>query len=376
MTRDTCRTMGILAATAALTVGLGVAPAAANPGSQLVTATQAAPAPATPSASGHASLVTRDEGADLLAKVRRALGARADDISVVVHDRRSGAVISHNRQLVNSTASIVKVMVLVALIGQRRADGRSLSAGDRSLARAMITHSDNDATSTLLARAGGRQALVRLAARLGMSRTKPASAWGRTQTTAGDQVKLIDAILDGRALSRDADRDYVLGLMSQVDSDQDWGVGTVPSGARAQVKNGWVPLSPRGWRINSIGHVTGPGRDYSMAMLSYDNQSMSQGVRLLDAVSRVVYAEIDDLDADVDTGDDAGTDAGTGDDAARATQAQGRTVQARGDAAASTQDLAGTGSRAVMAAAGGSLPRTAPSWFVSAGSAFPPHPVR
>lgn len=264
------------------------------------------------------------------AAIRRALGARADDVSVRLHDRRTNVTVDHNASMRNCTGSIVKVLVLVALVRERREDGRRLSANDRSLARRMITMSDNDATSTLLSRLGGRSGLQRVAQKLGMKNTSVEWSWGRTVTTAADQALLIDAIVDGDAFTDRDDQAYVLDLMGKVIPEQAWGVGSVPDAADVALKNGWVPLTPRGWRVNSIGHVTGPGRDYTLAMLSYDNATMDQGVRVLDAVSKAVY----------------------------------QTVGSAG------KSSAGGAQQAAPA-----VPTGAPDWLLRPGMAFPPYPA-
>lgn len=268
--------------------------------------------------------------ARLTAAITRAVGDRADDVSVVVHDRRSGVTVRHNPSLRNCTGSIVKALVLVGLVRARRADGRTLSNSERSLARRMITMSDNDATSALIARLGGRGALQRAARQLGMTRTQVAGSWGRTMTTASDQALLIDKIVDGEAFTDRDDQAYVLDLMGKVVPEQAWGVGSVPEEADVALKNGWVPLTPRGWRVNSIGHVSAPDRDYTLTMLSYDNGTMAQGVTVLDAVSKAVY----------------------------------RTLGTSGGSTAK-------GAQQVTFA----LPQGAPEWLVGPGTAFPPYPA-
>lgn len=236
-----------------------------------------------------AARIGSEPDAEAARRLREAFGAASKDVAVVAHDRVSGRTISYNADLENCTGSIVKVMVLLALIEERRDEGRGLTQGQRALARAMIHVSDNDATTSLLRQAGGHAALDRLADKLGLTRTHSAASWGRTSTTAADQARLMGALVGGHPELRADDRSYVLELMAGVSADQRWGVGTVPSGASAQVKNGWVPLEPRGWRVNSIGHVVGGGRDYTVAMLSLDNATMEAGVSHLDRASRIVY---------------------------------------------------------------------------------------
>ncbi|MDO5712207.1 MAG: serine hydrolase [Micrococcales bacterium] len=275
-------------------------------------------------------------GADLedrlSAAILRAMGDRAADVSVTVHDRLTDAYVRHNPSLRNPTGSIVKVLVLVTLVRERREDGRSLSNYERSLARRMITTSDNDATSALFDRLGGRSALQRVADRLGMTRTQISTSWGRSTTTAADQALLVDRIMDGDAFSDRDDQAYVLDLMGKVIPEQAWGVGSIPDTSDVALKNGWVLLEPHGWRVNSIGHVTAPGRDYTLAMLSYDSDSMEEGVEVLDAVAAAVYDTLEDSSSDSKSMNDSRRGART-------------------------------------------IPKGAPAWLHSPGAAFPPYPV-
>lgn len=327
----------------------------------------------------------------LSARIAATLGPRSSTVSVVVHDRRTGQVVTHNPSLRNSTGSIVKVMILVALIHERRSAGRGPSGDDWNRARAMITVSDNDAASTLLARAGGRRSLDRLASRLGMRHTSSASSWGRTSTSAADQVKLMDAILDGRAVPNAADRRRVLDLMSNVVPEQAWGVGAVPAAATVQLKNGWVSLSPYGWRINSIGHVAGQGRNYTIAMLSY-RSSWPGGTAVLGRVSRVVYDGIDDLPptarTQVESNADASVPTSSPDalteplrSAAPVNPPASEPAEAAEspspDSASQTSRPAGEGTGSARGAISGSLrlPGSAPEWFGAPGAPFRPYPV-
>lgn len=264
-----------------------------------------------------------------------AVGTRADDVSVSVHDRQTGTYVRHNASLRNHTGSIVKVMVLVALVRERRDAGLRLSNYERSLARRMITTSDNDATTTLFNRIGGRSTLQRLAGSLGMTRTEVSGSWGLTTTTAADQGLLIDRIIDGDAFSDPDDQAYVVDLMGKVVPEQAWGVGAIPESADVAMKNGWIPLESRGWRVNSIGHVTAAGRNYTLSMLSYDNATMDDGVKLLNAVSRAVYGAL------------------------AAKPARSSEVSSGGGEQRSAQRV----------------PQGAPYWLVGPGTAFPPYPA-
>lgn len=403
---------GITAAAVALSTLGGFAELTGETGRAEAAAAQAVAAPAVgPSLAAHAapSVVvapadwaardgreTRDtpeaiSASRLSARIAATLGPRSSTVSVVVHDRRTGQVVTHNPSLRNSTGSIVKVMILVALIHERRSAGRGPSGDDWNRARAMITVSDNDAASTLLARAGGRRSLDRLASRLGMRHTSSASSWGRTSTSAADQVKLMDAILDGRAVPNAADRRRVLDLMSNVVPEQAWGVGAVPAAATVQLKNGWVSLSPYGWRINGIGHVAGQGRNYTIAMLSY-RSSWPGGTAVLGRVSRVVYDGIDDLPptarTQVESDADASVPTSSPDalteplrSAAPVNPPASEPAEAAEspspDSASQTSRPAGEGTGSARGAISGSLrlPGSAPEWFGAPGAPFRPYPV-
>ncbi|WP_226345766.1 serine hydrolase [Agilicoccus flavus] len=285
----------VVTATAALaTAGVVGSPAPASAAGPARLASPATAVQGTVGSPASAALEAELEGsASLRRELRAAFGSSADEVSVAVRDRRTGAVFTYNPGLTNCTGSIVKVMVLTAIIRDRRAGGRFLSAGQQRLAERMIRFSDNDATTSLLRQAGGRSALDRVARAAGMTSTRSAGSWGRTATTAPDQLRLMDALVAPRSTLLSArDRAYVLRLMGRVSPEQRWGVGRVPAGVRAQVKNGWVPLSPKGWRVNSIGHASGAGRDYTMAVLSYRNASMGEGVRHVNDASRIVGAHL------------------------------------------------------------------------------------
>ena len=130
-----------------------------------------------------------------------------------------------------------------------------------------------------------------------MTRTTPGSGglWGLTTTTAADQVILLRSIAYGSSVLSSTDRAYVRSLMGSVVDWQRWGVsGGVPAGVTVELKNGWLPRTTHGWRVHSIGHVRGEGRDYVLAVLSQDNATMEIGVRTLESVSVQVWATLVD----------------------------------------------------------------------------------
>jgi len=65
-----------------------------------------------------------------------------------------------------------------------------------------------------------------------------------------------------------------------------------PTSLTVHVKNGWLPLYPHGWRINSIGAFTGRGGGYSIVVLTQDNPTMTYGIDTIEAVAKVVNRDL------------------------------------------------------------------------------------
>lgn len=222
---------------------------------------------------------------------------RPSTVSVAVYDARSGATYSYRGPAAYDTASIVKVQVLGTLLRQAAAQQRTLTAGERSLASLTIRNSDNDATTQLWNRVGGGAAVAAFDRSLGLASTVPGPGgyWGLTTTTATDQLRLLRNMAYGSTVLSSTDRAYVRSLMGSVVSWQRWGVsGGVPAGVTVELKNGWLPRATHGWRVHSIGHVQGQGRDCVLAVLSQDDATMDVGVQTLQGVSALVWRTLAD----------------------------------------------------------------------------------
>jgi hypothetical protein len=57
------------------------------------------------------------------------------------------------------------------------------------------------------------------------------------------------------------------------------------------LKNGWLPLdqAETDWQINSIGWISGPQRDYLMAVLTTGNPTEQYGIDTIDGLSGIVW---------------------------------------------------------------------------------------
>jgi hypothetical protein len=197
-------------------------------------------------------------------------------------------------------ASVVKVDVLETLLAQQPG---GLSAADQSLAQQMIEDSDNDAATALWDSVGGADGIRAFNTRAGLTSTTPSACvecpgfpwpgWGLSTTTPLDQIALLRELVTGSGSSlSSADREYALGLMENVTADQRWGVsGGVPAQTTVALKNGWLPLNTAGtdWQINSIGWVSGLGRNYLIAVLSTGNPSEAYGIDTINELSALVW---------------------------------------------------------------------------------------
>jgi hypothetical protein len=219
--------------------------------------------------------------------VRGYLHSRIGDIAIGVENLRTDRTYLRNGGAEQDTASIIKVDILETLLYQLH--GKPIPGAELPTAVAMIEDSDNDDATALWDQDGGAPGVAAFDRRVGMRQTTPNVAWGLTTTTVGDQLKLLDELLDKRALIDSAAQRFALGLMESVTSSQAWGVsGGVPSRMSVALKNGWLPFGD-GWHVNSIGRIRGDGRWYLIAVMTSDDPSEAYGVDTVNAISSRVW---------------------------------------------------------------------------------------
>ncbi|KOV95614.1 hypothetical protein ADK65_29495 [Streptomyces sp. NRRL B-1140] len=280
MTSGISRRARVLAAA----VGTGVLvplTAAATPAS-------AAP-PAVSCTSAKAGLATK-----LKKDITAALATRKGTVAVGLYDRSTNTTCTLRASSAYDSASVVKVTVLATLLWDAKKSNRYLTDRENSLAKAMITKSDNEATSTLWKQLGMTKIKNFLAA-AGMTQTKPGANgyWGLTQITVTDEQKLLKLLTAKNAVLSDNSRAYIIKLMGQVVSSQRWGTPYgVPSGVTVAVKNGWLQRSTNGWRVHSVGAFKGGGHDYVMTVLTHGNSTMNYGIATIQAVAKVIHKDL------------------------------------------------------------------------------------
>ncbi|HVT68138.1 MAG TPA: serine hydrolase [Trebonia sp.] len=233
-------------------------------------------------------------------KIKEYASGREGSVTAAVEDLRSGQTWTVGDGKPQDEASVVKVDILQALLAR---DPGGLPASERPVAQAMITDSDNDSATTLWNDADGATGIGSWNSAAGLTSTHLSPCvecagfawpgWGLSTTTPSDQLALLRqlAVPGTSRLSAPA-RSYALSLMEHVTADQRWGASSgVPSGVTVALKNGWLPLTPSSgtdaetdWQVNTIGWVSGQGRDYLIAVLSTGSPSEDYGI---DTVSQI-----------------------------------------------------------------------------------------
>jgi beta-lactamase class A len=191
------------------------------------------------------------------------------------------------------SASVVKATILAALLYWRQRTHTSLTSTEKSEATLMIEYSDNDA-ATYLWNDVGHARLNQFIKAATMTETELNSGgyWGLSEITARDELQLMRLLTEHNSVLTDSSRAYELNLMNHVVSYERWGVPAgAPSGLTVYVKNGWLN-DPVLWVINSIGAIEGHGRDYKMAILTYDNPNEQYGINTVQAIAEAANRDL------------------------------------------------------------------------------------
>lgn len=240
-------------------------------------------------AAGRLAAAATQARRDALTKALQRYANDGAQFAVAILDNTTGTSYTFGSSRKFETASIMKVEILAAVL-QAQDQHRSLTANERALASRMIRHSDNDAATSLWWSVGGHAGLVRAIKWLGLTATTPGSHgwWGTTTTTVVDQIRVISQVTDAAGPLSRASVKLLLGLMTTVSSDQDWGISAAAEdGEQVALKNGWMTggLDAGGWTVNSIGRITDADTDLTIAVLSQGNPGMSAGVGLVEGIA-------------------------------------------------------------------------------------------
>jgi len=207
-------------------------------------------------------------------------------------DERSGtvsfAVIDEGGELrgdhvdrVHNSASVVKVMFMVALLRQPEVRDDALSSSERGLIGPMIKRSDN-ASATAIYNRVGEGALYELADDAGMDRFTTQPVWGLSEITPREQASFF-LRLERYVPKRH--RAYALKLLTKIVPSQRWGIPpAAPNGWTLHFKGGWSGRP--NWRVNQVMLLRKQQQRFAIAILTRDQPSKNYGEKTIEGVAR------------------------------------------------------------------------------------------
>jgi hypothetical protein len=201
------------------------------------------------------------------------------DITVLVLDRNTGQMVSNGNTTTIAIASVVKLFIADDLLLQVSKGQTQLSPADRVLFDRMLRQSDDSAAETFWNRSGGSAIVSRVAARYGLTSTRPPSngRWWNTISTAADLVRYYDMMMSGTGGLPPEQASVILSNLAAsapmaLDGTQPGGVYPqrfgIPEGLYAEpvaVKQGWMCCIGSDWMHLSTG-VIGQDRRYIMVV--------------------------------------------------------------------------------------------------------------
>jgi hypothetical protein len=198
--------------------------------------------------------------------------------------------------------SSFKVPILVTVMREQG----SLSSEEMAQATAAVTASDNEAAAALFGRLGdpvtASAAVESTLAEAGYPTevaTAPppsgaVSSWGQTEWPLEGSVYFYRALACGQLLGEE-ETQYVLGLMEEVISEQQWGLGEAGIPAQVAFKAGWGPDgSASGPYLVRQAGVLRSGSSGAVVTIAAqdDSGSFEAGVQDLDAVAGWVHDNV------------------------------------------------------------------------------------
>ena len=197
------------------------------------------------------------------------------------------------------SASLVKVMLLLAYLDRVESAGASVSPEGRAMLEPMIEASDNAAASQVYGLVGA-DGLEEVARRADMTRFTASPAWGDSTITAGDYARLFGEL--DRLAGGDR-RDYVRHLLSNITPEQSWGFRRARAIAGKSSSRAAGRPTTSGQLVHQAALVEHGDERLAVTVLSDGNPSFDYGVETVEGVARRL------LDRG---GREAGDDPGTG----------------------------------------------------------------
>jgi hypothetical protein len=214
-----------------------------------------------------------------IAAANRFADGRSGRVSFAVVDE-DGRLRGSHLDRVHNSASVVKVMFMVALLREPEVRHDALTASEKHLLGPMIKRSDNQAATAIYSRVG-EAALRELARDAGMRHFSIQPLWGLTTITAAEQARFLYRL--ERFIPR-RHRGYALHLLTRIVASQRWGIPPVaPRGWKLHFKGGWSGAPS--WRVNQVMLLRDPPRRFSLAILTREQPSLGYGERTIEGVA-------------------------------------------------------------------------------------------
>lgn len=229
------------------------------------------------------------------ARATRITDATSTWASFTLVDRGSGRTVSDRRAAEpTNSESVVKAWLAADLLATAEAEGRQLTAYERSRMSTMIRVSDDDDAEVIWRWLGADASIRKMirTCRLTDTTVYP-GRWALTQISSRDMARLGSCLAPGpgRLLSARAGS-QLLALMRSVEPSNAFGIqqaAPAGRGIRLAVKNGWTEHGGTGeWNVNCLA-IWGPELRWVLAiMLRYPiPRGLSYGA---DACRRVTTA--------------------------------------------------------------------------------------
>lgn len=232
-----------------------------------------------------AGVATADLGA-LSPRLGAYVQGLGDDAAVAVYVPDQQAYFIYNPNQQAKMASTFKVPILLTLLSQVEAQGRTLTGDEMALAQNMIENSDNDAATALYQEINYNIGIIQFMDQADIAGLAiNGDAFGDSVITPTAMTQLLTALWSGRILSA-PDRTYALGLMEHVRGDEQMGVGqTAPTGALVAMKDGWITDDDGTWITNSVGIVSVNGHTYMISVYVHNHADINAGWQVVNAIS-------------------------------------------------------------------------------------------
>lgn len=205
---------------------------------------------------------------------------RTGTVSFAVVDEQ-GELRGDHVNRVHNSASVVKVMFMVALLREPDVRDDALTQGEKDLIGPMIRRSDNQSANAIYTRVG-EGALYALARDAGMDHFSTQSVWGLSEITAAEQARFFWRL---ERYIPERHENYAMRLLTRIVPSQRWGIPpAAPAGWKLHFKGGWSGRPS--WRINQVMVLRRPGRRFSVAVLTREQPSKNYGEQTIEGVAR------------------------------------------------------------------------------------------